>query len=150
MTESIRLKFQNQYFQNLATESIKNVPNRTTSHGTSATLLQVSGRKGKQAQIRTKRASLTSSLADTAPHCPLWAQLEGFWGCSFPSPGPSPNSPLAHREIFFLLQCCLLLPQPVPQLINTLIHDCHFWITLIQTLPLLLQFGILFLVQFVS
>lgn len=51
--------------------------------------------------------------------------------------------------ILFLLQSCLFLPEALPQLINTLIHDCHLRVALVQTLPLLLQLGILLLVQFV-
>lgn len=57
--------------------------------------------------------------------------------------------PNTYWYILFLLQSCLFLPQALSQLINTLIHDCHLRVALVQTLPLLLQLGILLLVQFV-
>lgn len=42
------------------------------------------------------------------------------------SPPPAPCQQHTYWKVLFLLQGRLLLPQPVPELINTLVHDRHF------------------------
>lgn len=64
-------------------------------------------------------------------------------------PGPPRQQP-THGEVLLLLKSCLLLPQPVPELIHTLVHGRHLGTALIQTVPLLLQLCMLLLIQLVS
>ena len=49
-----------------------------------------------------------------------------------------------------MLQRCLLLPQAVSQLADPLVHGCHLQVPLVQAVSLLLQLGVLILVQFVA
>lgn len=48
-----------------------------------------------------------------------------------------------------MLQRCLFLPQPVSELIDPFVHGSYFQVALVQALSLLLQLGVLILVEFV-
>lgn len=51
--------------------------------------------------------------------------------------------------ILFLLQGHLLLPETISELVDAFVHCGHLRVALVQALSLLLQLGILFLVQLV-
>lgn len=55
-----------------------------------------------------------------------------------------------HRQVLLLLKCCLLLPQPISELINPFVHGSHLQVALVQALSLLLQLRVLILVELVS
>lgn len=52
-------------------------------------------------------------------------------------------------QVLFLLQCCLLLPQPISELVNSFVHGSHFQVAFIQALSLMLQLGVLLKVELV-
>lgn len=54
-----------------------------------------------------------------------------------------------YRQVFFLLQSRLLLPQSISQLADPFVHGGHLQVALIQVLPLLLQLRVLVLVELV-
>lgn len=54
-----------------------------------------------------------------------------------------------YRQVLFLLQCSLLLPQPISELINPFVHSSYLQVSLVQALSLMLQFRVLILVELV-
>lgn len=54
-----------------------------------------------------------------------------------------------YRQVLFLLQRCLLLPQPISELTDPFVHGNHLQVALVQALSLLLQLRVLILVELV-
>lgn len=55
-----------------------------------------------------------------------------------------------YRKIFFLTCLCFSLVQSISELIDTLVHQSHLHVSLIQQLFLLLKFTVLFLIQLIA
>lgn len=55
-----------------------------------------------------------------------------------------------HRQVLFLLQSGLLLPEAVSELTDPFVHRGHLQVALVQTVSLMLQLGILLLVKLVT
>lgn len=54
-----------------------------------------------------------------------------------------------YRQVFLLLQGCLLLPQPISELTDPFVHGSHLQVALVQALSLLLQLRVLIVVELV-
>lgn len=54
-----------------------------------------------------------------------------------------------YRQVLFLLQRCLLLPQSISEFTDPFVHGSHLQVALVQALSLLLQLRVLILVELV-
>lgn len=59
------------------------------------------------------------------------------------------NARHSYRDVLFLLQSHLLLPESIAELADPLVHGGRLHVALVQVLALLLQFGVLVLVELV-